>query len=61
MNREKFRKLHDLLMGQLDVSRELSDEEILEVIDDLILNQVREEFFSLKEKVDLRQELFCSV
>lgn len=45
MNREKFRKLHDLLMGQLDVSRELSDEEILEVIDDLILNQVREEFF----------------
>lgn len=48
-------------MGQLDVSRELSDEEILEVIDDLILNQVREEFFSLKEKVDLRQELFCSV
>ena len=61
MNREKFRKIHDLLMGQLDVSRELSDEEILEVIDDLILNQVREEFFSLKEKVDLRQELFCSV
>ena len=61
MNREKFRKFHDLLMGQLDVSRELSDEEILEVIDDLILNQVREEFFSLKEKVDLRQELFCSV
>lgn len=60
MNREKFRKLHDLLMGQLDVSRELSDEEILEVIDDLILNQVREEFFSLKEKVDLRQELFCA-
>lgn len=61
MNREKFREIHDLLMEQLDVSRELSDEEILEVIDDLILNQVREEFFSLKEKVDLRQELFCSV
>ena len=32
MNREKFRKIHDLLMGQLDVSRELSDEEILEVL-----------------------------
>lgn len=60
MNREKFRKFHDLLMGQLDVSRELSDEEILEVIDDLILNQVREEFFSLKEKVDLHGRN-CSV
>ena len=39
MNRERFREIHDLLMEQLDVSRELSDEEILEVIDDLILNQ----------------------
>lgn len=61
MNREKFREIHDVLMKQLDVSRELSDEEILEVIDNLILNQAREECFSLKEKVDLRQELFCSV
>ena len=61
MNREKFREIHDLLMEQLDVSRELSDEEILEVIDELILNQSKELFFSLKEKVGLRQELFCSV
>ena len=55
MNREKFREIHDLLMEQLDVSRELSDEEILEVIDELILNQSKELFFSLKEKVGLRQ------
>ena len=48
-------------MEQLDVSRELSDEEILEVIDEMILNQSKELFFSLKEKVGLRQELFCSV
>ena len=34
MNREKFREMYDLLMEQLDVSRELSDEEILEVIDE---------------------------
>ena len=61
MNRERFREIHDLLMEQLDVSRELSDEEILEVIDDLILNQSGKTVFSLKEKVELRQELFCSV
>lgn len=42
MNREKFREIHDVLMKQLDVSRELSDEEILEVIDNLILNQARQ-------------------
>lgn len=61
MNREKFQKMHDLLMEQLDVSRELSDEEILEVIDELILDQARNAFFSLREKMELRQELFCSV
>ena len=48
MNRERFREIHDLLMEQLDVSRELSDEEILEVIDDLILNQSGKTVFSLK-------------
>lgn len=53
--------MYDLLMEQLDVSRELSDDEILGVIDELILTQARELFLSLKEKVELRQELFCSV
>lgn len=57
MNREKFREMYDLLMEQLDVSRELSDDEILGVIDELILTQARELFLSLKEKVELRQEL----
>ena len=61
MNREKFREMYDMLMEQLDVSRELSDDEILGVIDELILTQARELFLSLKEKVELRQELFCSV
>lgn len=48
-------------MEKLDLSRELSDEEILETIDELILNNVREERLPLKEKVELRQELFYSV
>ena len=41
MNREKFREMYDLLMEQLDVSRELSDDEILGVIVELILTQAR--------------------
>ena len=49
MNREKFREMYDLLMEQLDVSRELSDDEILGVIDELILTQARELFLSLKD------------
>ena len=61
MSRELFQELRALLMERLDLARELSDEEILEEIDDLILNGMRESALSLKEKVQLRQELFHSV
>ena len=61
MSRELFQELRTLLMERLDLVRELSDEEILEEIDDLILGRMREYCLSLKEKVELRQELFHSV
>lgn len=61
MSREIFRRLRQMLMERLDMSRELSDKEILEMIDDLILNHMKDACCSLKEKVELRQELFYSV
>ena len=61
MSRELFQELRTLLMERLDLARELSDEEILEEIDELILGRMREYCLSLKEKVQLRQELFHSV
>ena len=61
MSREIFRRLRQMLMERLDMSRELSDKEILEMIDDLILNHMKDACCSLKEKVALRQELFYSV
>lgn len=61
MGKENFQMLRKQLMERLDVFRELSDEEILETIDDLILHTKREACISLKEKVELRQELFYSV
>ncbi len=46
-------------MEKLDVYRELTDQEILETIDELIVNTLRESGVSpLKRKVQLRQELF---
>ena len=33
MNKDVFRKLRQMLMEELDLSRELSDKEILDVID----------------------------
>lgn len=61
MSRETFRRLRRMLMEKLDLCRELSDGEILEAIDELILNNMRDTCMSIKEKVQLRQELFCSV
>ena len=61
MSQEIFRKLRQMLMEKLDVYRELTDAEILENIDELIINSLRDSGVSLKEKVQLRQELFYSV
>ena len=61
MSDEKFGRLRQMLMEKLDMGRELSDEEILEAIDGLILTNLRDSFTTLKEKVELRQELFYSV
>ena len=61
MSRETFQMLRELLMEKLDMSREMTDKEILEEIDHLILSRLRDSCISLKEKVQLRQELFHSV
>ena len=61
MNKEIFRVLRRGLMDRLDLARELSDQEILDEIDQLILSGTPEVCLSLKEKVELRQELFHSV
>ena len=61
MSRETFQSLRMLLMEKLDLARELTDEEILEEIDTLILERMRDSCLPLKEKVQLRQELFHSV
>lgn len=61
MSSDRFRMLRQRLMEKLDLARELSNQEILEEIDDLLLNGMRESAISLKEKVQLRQELFYSV
>ena len=61
MSDDKFGRLRQMLMDKLNMGRELSDEEILEAIDGLILTNLRDSFTTLKEKVELRQELFYSV
>lgn len=50
MNSDCFRVLRQRLMEKLDLARELSDEEILEEIDDLLLNGTQEEALHSEKK-----------
>ncbi len=61
MKRELFSDLRQSLMDELDLSRELADEEVLEVIDRVVLGSQKLQYAPLEDKISLRQELFCSV
>ena len=61
MNKALFLQIRRQLMERLDVERELSDREIQEEIDDLLLHHLEGRALGLKERLDLRQELFYSV
>ena len=50
MSSDRFRVLRQRLMEKLDLARELSDQEILEEIDDLLLNGMRESALSFERK-----------
>ena len=56
-----FRKLRQTLMEQLALVGELTDEEILEKIDELLIGGGNIGYIPLKDKVHLRQELFDSI
>jgi pilus assembly protein CpaF len=53
--------LQDFIISKLDLTRELKDEEILEVIDDTLLSKSRESYISMQDKRRLRKEIFNSI
>ena len=58
MSQETFRKLRQMLMEKLDVCQELTDQEILETIDELILDR---SFFITDNRFQLIQFYFCKM
>lgn len=54
-------ELQEEIHRQLDMSREMTDEEIGEVIDQVILEKSRETYMSAVTKLTLRQELFNAI
>ncbi|MBP3477444.1 MAG: CpaF family protein [Lachnospiraceae bacterium] len=61
-NREDFkRKLQEKLAESIDYSREHSDEEIQDLIDEIMLRESREMPLTLSDKAKLRRELFHAI
>lgn len=58
---DRMTKLYRVLAERLDRTQEISDEDILQEIDRLILEEAREKYMSLLEKVHLRQDLFNGI
>ena len=58
---EPFTELKRQVLEQMDMSRSVSDEEVLELIDECVLYYGKEKQLSLNECCDLRQELFYSL
>lgn len=56
-----FREIRSSLLERLEMSDEKTDEEILALIDELVLDTTQRSAWSLEEKVTLRQKLFYSV
>jgi len=58
---DTLERLGERLLEQIDLSRELSDEEVYEYIDSLIIRTSKEQYITLEEKEKLRKSLFDSV
>lgn len=53
--------LQELVIREIDLSKELKDEEILEVIDAILLNKSKSSYISMLDKRRLRKEIFNSI
>lgn len=54
-------KLQDMVISKIDLSKELQDDEILEVIDETLLSNSRDSYISMQDKRQLRKEIFNSI
>ncbi len=54
-------KLQDVVISKIDLSKDLQDDEILEVIDETLLSNSRDSYISMQDKRRLRKEIFNSI
>ena len=54
-------KLKQDVLSSIDLSSEISDEELLSIIDEILVANSREHYISLQEKINIRREIFNSI
>ncbi len=54
-------ELQELVIKKIDITKELKDEEILEVIDEILLIKCKGSYISMQDKRRLRREVFNSI
>ena len=54
-------EIRNYVMGQLDLSRELPDEEIFQVIDEAICQRAKRQVLSISKRKELRKNVFYSL
>ncbi len=60
MNTQK-QELQEVVIKEIDLSKELNDEEILELIDKILLIRSKSSYISMQDKRRLRKEIFNSI
>ena len=53
--------IKEKVLAQIDLSKELYDSEIMELIDDIILDATKGQYMGVKEKLELGKEVFNSL
>ena len=56
-----IRQIRELVSGRLDLTRNVSDDEIREVISEIVMEQSRQQYMSLTEKKTLMEGVFNSM
>ena len=54
-------RLQQKVIEDIDLSREISDEELLDTIDHILINYSKEEYINMQEKRTLRKDIFNSI
>ena len=55
------KELQQLILSNIDLSREVCDEELLQMIDETVKKRAQENYLSMKEKQRLRRDVFNAI